>query len=275
VKPVLTFVIPVRHPDNARDWDIIKRHLRDTARSISAQDYPGWQAVVVANHGADLPDLPAGVWVKRVDFPPNPLPHPRAYAQRMASGETVHLDKGRRLLAGMLHALELSDGAPGHFLLMDDDDFVHSGVAGFVAANPASNGWYFKEGYIWPENGTLLYRRDGFEQECGTSHIIRHDLFRLPGRVAAIDEDEVKVMGDHNRWRDYFAAAGSPLAPLPFCGAVYRVAHNESWSHSRGIWRRYFLTRAMLKNPLELTRRALRLRLKTRAMEAAYFGLPG
>jgi hypothetical protein len=272
VKPVLTFVIPVRHPDNAKDWGMIKRHLGETARSFAAQDHPGWRAVIVANHGADLPDLPAGVLAKRVDFPPNPLPHPPARDRRAASQRTEHLDKGRRLLAGMLHALDLSDGAPGHFMIVDNDDFVHRGLTSFVAANPQANGWYFREGYIWSENGTILYRHDGFEQECGTSHIIRHDLFCPPGRPAIIDEAQTRILGDHNGWREHFAAAGAPLAPLPFCGAVYRVGHAESWTHSRGIWRRFFLTKAMLKNPPELARRALRLRLKSRMMEAAYFG---
>ncbi len=273
MKPILTFVIPVRHPENARDWGKIKRHLGETARSIAAQDRDGWQAVIVANHGANLPELPAGVCVRRVDFPPNPLAHPRDFEQRAASHRTTHLDKARRTLAGMLHALDLSDGAPGHFMIMDDDDFVHRGLTSFVAANPSANGWYFSEGYIWTENGTLLYRHDDFHQECGSSHIIRHDLFGLPGGTGAIDAADMRVLGDHNYRRDYFATAGTPLAALPFCGAVYRVGHAESWSHSRGIWRRYFLTKAMLKNPLALTRRVLRLRPKDREMEAVYFGV--
>jgi hypothetical protein len=270
--PVLTFIIPVRHPDNAKDWSKIRCHLGETARSIAAQDNPGWRAIIVANHGADLPDLPPGFCVTRVDFPPNPLPHAPERARRQPSNRTTHLDKGRRLLAGMSHALEVSGGAPGHFMIVDDDDFVHRGLTSFAAANPQANGWYFREGYIWTDSGTILYRHDGFEQECGTSHIIRHDLFCPPGRPAIIDEAQTRVLGDHNGWRDYFAARGTPLAPLPFCGAVYRVGHSESWSHSRGIWRRHFLTKAMLKNPAELARRALRLRLKGREIEAVYFG---
>ena len=56
----LTFIIPVRHQDNARDWALLKANLTQTAASIASQTHPGWRALVVANEGADLPDLPAG-----------------------------------------------------------------------------------------------------------------------------------------------------------------------------------------------------------------------
>lgn len=90
----------------------------------------------------------------------------------------------------------------------------------------------------------------------------------------AADETYLRrVMGSHIFIRDDLAAAGTPLAPLPFCGAVYRTGHNESWSHSRGMWRQYFPPKGLLRDPVELARRLRRLRLKGRAMEAAYFGL--
>jgi len=275
VRKVLSFIIQLRHPDNAKNWRNIQLLLSQTLRSIAAQDHAGWQAVIVANHGAALPALPAGVCVKRVDFPPNPLPHPLDSRFRDASRQATAVDKTRRGLAGMSHALELSGGAPGHFMIVDADDFVHRGLTSFVAAHPDANGWYFKEGYIWTEGGTLLYRYDNFFLQCGTSNIVRHDLIRLPADIAAVDDDYVRQgVWNHFDLLDEMAAAGTPLAPLPFCGAVYRVGHSESWSHSRGIWRRYFITKAMLRDPVELARRVRRLRLKNREMETVYFGLP-
>ncbi len=274
MRKILSFIIPVRHQANAKDWRNIMRQLSQTLGSIAAQDRDGWQAVIVANHDAEMPELPAGVSVKRVDFPPNPLPHPRDSRLREASKQQMRLEKGRRVLAGMLHALELSDGAPGHFMIVDDDDFVHRGLTSFVAANPQANGWYFKEGYIWTEGGTLLYRYDGFFLLCGTSDIIRHDLYQLPASVVAADETYIRlVLGIPHVLRENLAAAGTPLAPLPFCGAVYRTGHAESWSHTEGMLRRFFMQKAMLRNPVELARRVRRLRLKDRAMEAAYFGV--
>lgn len=52
---MLTFVVPVRHPENARDWGRVKLTLTQTAASIASRDSDQWRAVVVANTGSDLP----------------------------------------------------------------------------------------------------------------------------------------------------------------------------------------------------------------------------
>ncbi len=50
--PLLTFVIPVRHQDNAPDWARLSANLAQTLASIAAQSHSDWQGVVVANEGA-------------------------------------------------------------------------------------------------------------------------------------------------------------------------------------------------------------------------------
>ena len=52
---MLSFVIPVRHQENARDWNRVKENLSQTVASISGQTHSSWDAVIVANHGATLP----------------------------------------------------------------------------------------------------------------------------------------------------------------------------------------------------------------------------
>ena len=54
---VVTFIIRVRHQENAKDWNALKAHLKQAAQSIAAQTDSRWQAFVVANDGADLPEL--------------------------------------------------------------------------------------------------------------------------------------------------------------------------------------------------------------------------
>jgi hypothetical protein len=55
---MLTFVVPVRHPESAKEWGRLKANLAQTVRSIAAQDVGGWKAVIAANAGLDLPALP-------------------------------------------------------------------------------------------------------------------------------------------------------------------------------------------------------------------------
>lgn len=264
---ILTFIIPVRHPDNSKCWAQLKKNLTDTIRSISAQDAPNWKAVIIVNYGAELPELPAGFEVKRVDFPPNPL-HEQGEADDETFYESVRFDKGRRILAGMLHA-----GQMGHVMVVDDDDFVSRSLTGFVTRNHTANGWYIHNGYVWGDGGRLLYLYTGFENFCGTSHIIRADLYNLPNTFEAASDTYIKQMlGSHIYIKGNLDKVGQPLAPLPFVGAVYRIGHSGAHSQSASLLPHFFLHRWLLKKPGELSRRILRLRFMTGGVRQEFFG---
>jgi hypothetical protein len=263
---MLTFVVPIRHPRNSPDWSRAMEYLRQTARSIAMQKSTRWRAVVVANQDAELPALPKGVDVARVDYPPNPL-YVRGTADKESFYEAVRLDKGRRVLAGMLHA-ERS----GHFMVVDDDDLVSDRLAEFVAANHDAYGWYVSEGYLWQDDGRLVYRYSQFSRLCGTSHIIRADLYGLPNQGDDASEAYVKrMLGSHIFIHDHLDRAGTPLAPLPFPGAIYRIGHRGAHSQSSGLADTVFLKKRVLKSPRTLIGNALRMRPLTRAVRDEFF----
>jgi hypothetical protein len=267
MKNVLTFVIPVRHQENARNWSRLSENLKQTIASIANQDIAGWKAVIVANFGAALPEIPEKFEIKRVDFPPNRL-HERGNATQEEFHEAVRADKGRRVLAGMLHAGEM-----GHVMIVDDDDFVSRRLTAFVAANRNMNGWYIKHGYVWAEGTKLLYRLRNFSEVCGTSLIVRADLYNLPKSIEAADETYIRrMLGSHIQIKDILSKANAPLSPLPFNGAVYRTGHAESHSQSSAILKQYFFNNAAIRQPHRTLARALRLRLKTSQMNREFFG---
>jgi hypothetical protein len=267
MKNILTFIIPVRHQNNAKNWSLLKQRLSQTINSICAQDESGWNAVIVANHGAELPELPKGFEVKRVDFPPNNL-YSQGSAEQEQFWEAFRIDKGRRVLAGMLHAGEM-----GHVMIVDDDDFVSKRLTSFVAANSLANGWYVENGYIWTEGGNLLFRYADFSHLCGTSHIVRADLYALPVDFDAADEKYIsRMLGSHIFIHDHLSTTGTPLAPLPFVGAVYRTGHSGAHSNSRGILRQYIFRKELVKRPWVLPHRISCLQFKTRRIEAEFFG---
>jgi len=263
----LTFIIPVRHQANAKDWTRLRSNLQQTVGSIALQENGDWRAIIVANQGADLPPLPANFEVKWVDFPPNPF-HERGSAEHEQFLDAVRLDKGRRILAGLLHA-----GPMQHVMIVDDDDFVSSKLTGFVAGHPQANGWHIEEGYVWQDGGAYLYRHAGFSAMCGSSHIIRADLFELPASMEAASTDYIKQMlGSHIFIDGYLRSRGTPLAALPFVGAVYRVGHAESHSKSAGLLAHYFLHAWLLKKPVELARRVARLKYLSTTVRREFFG---
>jgi hypothetical protein len=266
--PLLTFVIPLRHPQNSPDWGALKQRLGETIRSIAAQDDPRWRAIIVANAGADLPELPRRFQWKPVDFPPNPM-FERGDNELEAFRDACRLDKGRRVLAGILAA-----GTTGYVMVVDDDDLVSRRLTGFVAENRGKSGWYVERGYLWGDGGKLLYQYADFSTFCGTSHIVRADLYDVsPGRPLPDSALVRTLFGSHIFIREYLAARGRSLEPLPFLGAVYRIGHAGAHSKSPGLLRQVFFKRELLRHPLQSVQRLSGLRLLGPGIRRQFWGI--
>jgi exopolysaccharide biosynthesis galactosyltransferase PssJ len=262
----LTFIIPVRHQDNAKDWSVLKKNLSETMRSISLQTSPNWNAVIVANQGADLPPLLPKFEVKWVDFAPNQL-HEKGSCSQETFYEAFRIDKGRRVLSGMLHIKPT-----GHIMIVDDDDFVSNKLTSFVEQNRASNGWFIKNGYVWSEGTNYVYLYSDFSNFCGSSHVIRADLYNIPSNFSEASEEYIKrMLGSHIFIHPYLDGEGKPLAELPFIGAIYRVGHIGAHSKSKGVMSMFFFKKELVKRPKELLRRVMRLRLINRTLRNEFF----
>ena len=98
--------------------------------------------------------------------------------------DAFRIDKGRRVLKGMLRARDSR-----FFMISDDDDFVSSRIAQFVADHRDANGWIVDDGYVWDDGGEILYRHRHLNHVCGTTLIVRSDLYRLPDTFEAATHD--------------------------------------------------------------------------------------
>lgn len=262
----ITFIIPVRHQDNARDWGKLKANLSQTIASIANQSAGDWRAVIVANEGADLPALPEGFSAERVTFPPN-VKHELAGQTKDEFYDAFRVDKGRRVLAGMLAARDSR-----FFMIVDDDDFVSNGIAAYAADHPEADGWTIDRGYIWDDGGRLLFAHDDFKSVCGTCLIVRADHYALPERFEDASLDWIKLMlGSHRELPRLLAERGTPLASLPFRGAVYRVGHGGSHSGFPSLLKQYF-GRSTLRRPRQFVRNAAKLRPVGGAAREEFFG---
>ena len=263
---VLTFIIPVRHQANAKDWTALKANLAQTVRSIAGQSDPRWRGYVVANIGADLPPLPGGISVVHVDFPPNAL-HDIGSADLEQVYQAFRMDKGRRVLAGLIAAQP-----QGHVMIVDDDDFVSNRLASYVAQNSSRNGWYVRLGYAWSSNGLLVYRDEDFSNICGTSHIVRADLYAIPTSVEDASAEYIqRMLGSHVKVVPSLEAKGNPLEPLPFPGAIYRIGHVGAHSKSWGLMGKFILP-GLVRGPVEFLRRLSRLHWLSPGIRQEFFG---
>ncbi len=265
---VMTFLIPVRHPANARDWSQLKSNLAQTVASIAAQTHGDWRGLIVANEGSDLPPLPDRFDVEWVHFPPNTLHARQAGVSEEDFLDAFRIDKGRRVLKGMLRAR-----ASQFFMIVDDDDFVSAHITQYAARHPDANGWTVDHGYIWSDGGNLLLEHDQFNQICGTSLIVRSALYGLPDRFEDASPDYIKSMlGSHVRLHHLLEQHGTPLQPLPIRGAIYRVGQSGSHSQAPKLLQKYFLNREAFRRPRQFLRRLSRLRVVTRSIRQDFFG---
>lgn len=265
---LITFVIPVRHQANSKDWIKLKANLTQTIASIASQTNPNWRAVIVANEGADLPNVPNGFEVVRVDFPPNEM-YEQQGNDKEVFYDAVRLDKGRRVLKGMLHVRDTF-----FYMTVDDDDFISKTLVSYVAQNQNANGWKMNEGYVWGDGGKLLYIHHDFANFCGTSLIIRSDLYQLPETFEVASNEYIKIMlGSHVKISKILADKDKPLASLPFLGAVYRIGHVESHSKSPNFIKLYFFNKYLMTRPHKLLSNLLNLRYVSKAFKQQYFGV--
>jgi hypothetical protein len=158
----------------------------------------------------------------------------------------VRLDKGAKLAVGLLAA---RDAGASHVMFFDADDFVSRRLAGLVSAEPEANGWYVERGWRYnAERGAVRPQRR-FHTWCGTAHIVRTDLYGdLSGAEMkssaedlhdALGDRLIRWFGSHVNVVNDFEGAGTPLQPIPFPAALYRIAtgENRSWNGMGGLGR--------------------------------------
>ena len=263
----LTFLIPVRHPENSRDWSRLKANLAQTVRSIAAQTHSDWRGIIIANEGSDLPPLPSRFSVEWVQFSPN-LRHEKVGKSTDDFLDAFRIDKGRRVLKGMLGARDSR-----FFMIVDDDDFVSARITQYVADHSNANGWVIDRGYVWDDGGKILYRHRHLNRLCGTTLIIRSDLYGLPPDFESATSDYImSMLGSHRMIGPMLAKRSAPLAALPFPGAIYRVGHSGSHSQTPSILKKFVFNKELLLRPHQLAVNILRLRRVTTAIKREFFG---
>lgn len=236
---MLAFVTSLRHPHNSNDYGTVQRLLDDTLRSILRQQDKGFGIWVVGNR--EPRHLPEGVHWVPVRFPP-----PSTKAGPRTGRDAVLLDKGTKLTIGLLAAR--SAGA-SHVMFVDADDFVSRRLAGLVADDPRANGWYVEHGWRYNAQRATVRRQRRFNTLCGTAYIVRCDLFGDFGDLDTRSSQEElrrhlgdrleRTFGSHLHLSGDLARAGTPLRPIPFPAALYRLGtgENHSWNGMGGLCR--------------------------------------
>jgi len=234
---MLVFIIPVKHPARCHSYDGVTQLLEQTLRSVCRQTHDDFRVIVVSNQTPRYAQPFRNTFFVEVDFPPPPIPS--AVEEEYTH---IYLDKGCKQAVGLLESKRFN---PTHIMFVDADDLVSCRLADFAAARPSQPGWFMDKGWVFSNLSKLIEERNSFWSYCGTSHIIRHDLLKIPDSISstctqqdlinAIGSDYLRrILGDHNRYRQICTSQGGPLEPLPFIGAIWRADTGEN--SSRVVW---------------------------------------
>lgn len=260
----LNFIIPVRHHLSVKEWDFVKENMQRTFHSIKGQTNNKWHCYVVANIGADLPDMPDNFTRVDVDFPLNKLPakgdDPDVYH------DLVRLDKGLRVY----EAVKRCD-SDDFFMVVDYDDFVSNSLAEYVSRNSESSGWFISSGYLY-SGGTLALKHRRFDDICGTSNIVKVAfLEKYYDHQGNLPVEQVKrLLGSHRFIKVDMKEMNLTYKPFPFSGAVYNVGIQGSTSQTPSILKNVFSLKLFFSNPLAAIKVLLRLRFFTPAVKKRF-----
>ena len=264
---MLTFLICIKHPENAKSyketWDI----LENTLESIHNQSDRNFNAVVVCNEARnffdknknitncefiELPDWQAPCRLSEWGVKNNTF-------TKKQSLRKARIDKGCKYLVGLnyIHKHKKQN----HYVMpMDGDDFVHKDLAKYVNSNSADF-YAITKGYKLGKN--LTYQNmENFNTTCGTSNIFNLDLISKYIQYEKIPNNPTKkqmhkatkpyilkmILGAHRWTFDFFTKTGHTGEEITSPFSIYNCSHNDQHSRRRLYRYRNTLTQKMIED---------------------------
>ena len=249
---MLIFVVALQSPKSSKNWSRVSALWERSLRSICAQSCPDFRVFLVCNERPSIAFTHPAVTIIEEDFP---LPEPTTLSRMR--------DKWLKLKRGLIAA---RDFAPAHVMIMDADDCVSRKLAALAAKWPKARGWSFRKGYLHDEGSPWLFLLRNFDYVCGTSAMVRLEPADFPRLLDESIDPYFILRHGHGVIDDYFRERGTPLARLPFIGAIYVTDTGEN--DSGMAYRKWRGKKMLLK-------RLLYGRLLTRRIRAefGYFDL--
>lgn len=166
---MLVFISAIKHPHNSADYNRVEELLHQTVKNLCDQTVDSFKLVIVCNQIPSWQKEFDGV-VHFVKCHMSPITNVKSNRVGLDIG---HLDKGIKLACAIHYAQKFD---PKYVMVFDGDDFVSNEVAAYVD-NHEGNGWYVKYGFVFDHSTNGLKESQSFQNICGTSAIIRNDLF--------------------------------------------------------------------------------------------------
>jgi hypothetical protein len=253
---MLVFVIPLRNPEIAQDWNRCNALCQQTVRSALAQTHSDVRVIVSCK------DFTPDVCDDRLIV----LRHP--YETPARTWDDQHNDKYRKIGHGLVEARRY---APCYVMKLDADDLVDRRLSSIAHGIGHKPGYYIDNGYVWAEGSRFVRSVDNFHLACGSTNIIWCEKDELP---SSVHEDmfayPLMRMGHNITVREY-EKRGTPLMPIRSPGAIYRISNGENIT-SHFVRSGLTYTKPNWKFWVGAALRLTELRPLTRSMRRDFFG---
>lgn len=212
---MLTFIVPIKSERVSDNWSGFCSLVERTFKSICNQSDQNFKVVAVCHEIPPITFTHRNINYLQVDFEP-PVRQPDE------SNESINkrreIDKGKKLKLGVDYAKEKFQ--TDYIMTVDSDDYVSYRIAEFVNKSDTNEpGWYTKNGYLHFEGKAFLFATFKFSYLCGSSVIVKPELFKY-----FFDVDPI-LFFDH---RLTVLDSRIELKPLPFYGGIYSMANGEN-----------------------------------------------
>jgi hypothetical protein len=253
---MLVFVIPLRNPETAQNWERCNSLCQQTVRSALAQTDSNVRVIVACK-----------------DFTPDTederlIVIRHSFSTPVRNWEAQHQDKYLKIAHCLVEARKHT---PCYVMKLDADDLLSRHISAEVHTRHCRPGYYLPHGYLWREGSMLVRPVDDFHNHCGSSNIVWCEQQHLP---SSLDEDmsafPIMRFG-HNIAIAEYAKLGTPLVPITSRAAIYRAGHGENITahlnpagtlHNRPNWK-FWVGRAL---------RLTELRPLTPSIRREFFG---
>jgi hypothetical protein len=210
---MIVFIVPLKSSKVSTSWETTSYLFERTIRSICTQTCDDFRVIVVCNEKPITQfDSPF------VEYIETELPVP-------GKGwfEGGQKDHAKKLMIGLESSQKFN---PSHIMVVDADDLISNKIAAFLQNNSEPSGWILQNGYIHEFGSSFLYYiRKDFVQYCGSSIIIKPNLFNL------LFENNV-----YEHKGTTLAVHGVILENLPFCGGIYSRGNGENTYAQESIY---------------------------------------
>lgn len=206
---MLVFVVPLRSPKTANNWEKVSQLCNETLRSLLNQTSQNFQILLVCNEAPINLEKSEKITVVADDFP---IP---------SSPEEGYRDIMSKMKRGMLAAKELK---PDFVMKVDADDLVSKNVCAYTEKHIDCDGWFVGLGYVYEIGQSHLYLRPRFTTLSGSSHIFRTYDKDFPTSMNTISEEWLEPVAHHLGVNKLLKSRSRHLKILPFPSVIHRIS---------------------------------------------------